>query len=56
MMGCRTTYNTSIYLGKGRQNATLMMKATHMIVKSLARRVKDIDYKFTQTISLMIPM
>jgi archaellum biogenesis ATPase FlaH len=38
----------SIYLGNVRQNATLMIKATYMTVKSVIKKVEDIGHKFTQ--------
>lgn len=48
MTGCRTTYNMSTYLGKVSQNATLMIKAIHMKMKSLIKIGEDTGNKFSQ--------
>jgi hypothetical protein len=39
------TYNTSVYLGKNRQNATQTMTATHTKVKSITSMVEEVGHK-----------
>jgi len=40
------THNMRTYLGKDRHNATQMMTAAHVTVRSMTRRVEWIGHKF----------